>query len=417
MVKAVIYARYSCELQREQSIDGQVRECLAFAKSKGYEIINQYIDRAISAKTDDRPSFQQMIRDGTEHKFEAIIVWKVDCFARNRLDALQYKSILRKTHVKVVSATENISDGPEGILLESVLDGLAEYYSADLAQKVKRGMTENVLEGKFNGGLIPYGYKVVDQKYQIDENEAQLIKEIFNLYANTEISANKISKYLTSKGIFNRNGNPFNNGTIYGILGCRKYIGEYSIGDHVNKNGIPAIIDEDTFNRAFQKRATFKKHSSCFRSKVGYALAGKAYCGICGDILIGESSTKRDQTYNYYRCSNYRKKKCELPAVKSVLLEKIVVESTIRFLQDTISVDEMAKTLLEQRFGKNCSSTILQNKILEIQKKMDNIISTIESGQEFDELKKRYEELQDQRITLEAECIKGKRKSFNHIEA
>ena len=117
MVKAVIYARYSCELQREESIDGQVRECLAFAKSKGYEIINQYIDRAISAKTDDRPSFQQMIRDGTDRRF----------VARNRLDALQYKSILRKAHVKVISATENISDGPKGILLESVLDGLAEY--------------------------------------------------------------------------------------------------------------------------------------------------------------------------------------------------------------------------------------------------------------------------------------------------
>ena len=209
MVKAVIYARYSCELQREESIDGQVRECLAFAKSKGYEIINQYIDRAI-------------------------IVWKVDRFARNRLDALQYKSILRKAHVKVISATENISDGPKGILLESVLDGLAEYYSADLAQKVKRGMTENVLEGKITGGRIPFGYKKEGQKYVIDAERASIVRELFNQYANTTITCKGLAEYVKSKGFLNGDGKPFKDATIYNMLRNEKYMGILRFGETVN---------------------------------------------------------------------------------------------------------------------------------------------------------------------------------------
>lgn len=258
MVKAVIYARYSCELQREESIDGQVRECLAFAKSKGYEIINQYIDRAISAKTDDRPSFQQMIRDGTDRRFDAIIVWKVDRFARNRLDALQYKSILRKAHVKVISATENISDGPKGILLESVLDGLAEYYSADLAQKVKRGMTENVLEGKITGGRIPFGYKKEGQKYVIDAERASIVRELFNQYANTTITCKGLAEYVNSKGFLNGDGKPFKDATIYNMLRNEKYMGILRFGETVNTKGAPQIVDEVTFKIVQEKMALEK---------------------------------------------------------------------------------------------------------------------------------------------------------------
>ena len=141
----IIYARYSSDNQREESIDGQIRECKEFAEKNDIRIIDTYIDRALSAKTDNRPSFQQMIKDSSKGLFDVIIVWKLDRFARNRYDSAHYKNILKKNGVKVVSATEAISSGAEGILLESMLEGYAEYYSAELAEKINRGLTENCL--------------------------------------------------------------------------------------------------------------------------------------------------------------------------------------------------------------------------------------------------------------------------------
>ena len=133
---AVIYARYSTDSQREESIEGQIRECTAYAEKNGFTVVKHYIDRAISAKTDNRPQFQQMIKDSERGIFDVIIVWKLDRFARNRYDSARYKTQLKRNGVKLVSATEVISAGPEGIILESVLEGYAEYYSADLAEKV-----------------------------------------------------------------------------------------------------------------------------------------------------------------------------------------------------------------------------------------------------------------------------------------
>ena len=130
-MKAVIYARYSSDNQTEASIEGQLRECMEFAEHTGIDVIGNYIDRALSAKTDNRPEFQRMIKDSYKHAFDCIIVWKLDRFARNRYDSAHYKTLLKKNGVKVISAKETIANGSEGILLESVLEGMAEYYSAD----------------------------------------------------------------------------------------------------------------------------------------------------------------------------------------------------------------------------------------------------------------------------------------------
>ena len=130
-MKAVIYARYSSDSQREESIEGQLRECTAFAEKNDITILRHYIDRAFSAKTDNRPEFQNMIRDSGKKLFDMIIVWKLDRFARNRYDSARYKAQLKKNGVRVVSATEVISDGAEGIILESVLEGYAAHTCAE----------------------------------------------------------------------------------------------------------------------------------------------------------------------------------------------------------------------------------------------------------------------------------------------
>ena len=162
-MKGVIYARYSSDSQREESIEGQLRECKAFAEKNDIQIVETYIDRALSARTDRRPDFQRMIGDSAAKNFDAVIVWKLDRFARDKFDSAYYKRILKNNGAKVISATEAISDGAEGILLESILEGMAEYYSAELSEKIIRGLTENALKCKYKGGTLPLGY-VIDSE-------------------------------------------------------------------------------------------------------------------------------------------------------------------------------------------------------------------------------------------------------------
>ena len=183
-MNAVIYARYSSDNQREESIEGQLRECKEFAEANDMTIVDTYIDRALSAKTDNRPDFQRMIKESVKGAFELVIVWKLDRFARNRYDSAHYKAVLQKNGVKVVSATEKISQTPEGILLESLLEGMAEYYSAELAEKVTRGLTENALKCKYNGGTLPIGYAIDENQFFVIEHlTAPAVLDAFKHYA------------------------------------------------------------------------------------------------------------------------------------------------------------------------------------------------------------------------------------------
>ena len=186
-MKAVIYARYSSDNQREESIEGQIRECTAYAEKHDMTVLGTYIDRAFSAKTDNRPDFQRMIKESSKKLFDVVLVWKLDRFARNRYDSAHYKAILRKNGVKVVSAMESIAEDSTGILLESLLEGYAEFYSAELGEKVRRGQHENALKCKSNGGGIAYGYFInKDNQFEIDPLQAQVVQEVFTRYSEGE---------------------------------------------------------------------------------------------------------------------------------------------------------------------------------------------------------------------------------------
>lgn len=264
----IIYARYSSDNQREESIDGQIRECKEFAENNDIRIIDTYIDRALSAKTDNRPSFQQMIKDSFKGLFDVIIVWKLDRFARNRYDSAHYKNILKKNGVKVISATEAISSGAEGILLESMLEGYAEYYSAELAEKINRGLTENALKCKYNGGSVAFGYMIDDeQHFQINPTLAPVVLNIFNDYLSGK-TQKEIRDELNNKGLKNANGREFTINNISKILTNRRYVGNYIYKDVVIENGIPAIIPNDVFDKVQEMIAVNKCAPS--RHKAAY---------------------------------------------------------------------------------------------------------------------------------------------------
>ena len=225
MKKAVIYARYSSEKQNEQSIEGQVKDCQEWAKNNEINIVDIYHDEALTGRTDKRPAFQRMIADAKNGKFDYILVWKIDRFARNRYDSAIYKSQLKKHGVKVISVKENIADGPEGIILESVLEGMAEYYSANLSQNVLRGMHQNAEQGKYLGGTVPLGYKIDKEKrYVINKDSSTIVKKIYELYASDH-TMKEICQILNSSGHKTYTGRKFSYDSVRRILTNKKYIG------------------------------------------------------------------------------------------------------------------------------------------------------------------------------------------------
>ena len=299
-MKAVIYARYSSDNQREESIEGQIRECTAFAEKNGITILRHYIDRAFSAKTDNRPEFQNMIKDSGKRLFDMIIVWKLDRFARNRYDSARYKATLKKNGVKVVSATEVISDGAEGIIPESVLEGYAEYYSADLSEKVVRGMTENALKSKYNGGTRPIGYLIdSDQCFQLDPLTVSFVREAFQRY-DEGATMTQIRDWLNEQGVKNTRGQKMTYNSVQHLLNNRRYIGEYTYRDIVVPDGIPAIVPQDLFDRVQEKLAKNKKAPARHKAEDDYLLTTKLFCGYYGAYLCGESGTSHTGTVHHY---------------------------------------------------------------------------------------------------------------------
>lgn len=251
MQTAVIYARYSSDNQTEQSIEGQLRVCEEYAKKNNILILGTYIDRAMTGTNDNRPDFQRMIKDSSRKEWNYVICYKLDRFSRNKYETAIHKKTLRDNGVKVLSAMENIPDTPEGIILESLLEGMNQYFSAELAQKVKRGMRETRLKGLYQGGGLPYGYKVVNRKIVIDETKAEAIRFIFNQYL-LGISVREIIANLTEKGILYK-GKPFAINTVYGMLSNEKYSGIYKHGEEVIDNMYPQLIDKEIYESVRHK--------------------------------------------------------------------------------------------------------------------------------------------------------------------
>ena len=271
-IKAVIYARYSSSGQREESIEGQIKDCTTFAKRNGYTTIGTYIDRALTATTDKRPEFQKMIRDSKRKQFDLIIVQKLDRFARNRYDSAKYKYQLRQNGVRVVSATETIAEGSAGILTEAMLEGMAEWYSENLKENVLRGLTVNASKCKWNGGTLPIGYVVDEERHlQVNELTAPYVLEVFKKYDSGK-TIKEIQGFLNEKGITNTKGKPVSWSAVQHMLSNRRYIGEYSFREIVIPDGIPVIVPLDLFERVQEKLEKNSKAPSRNKAKENYLL-------------------------------------------------------------------------------------------------------------------------------------------------
>ena len=344
--KAVIYARYSSHGQQEQSIDGQLRDCYAFADREGYSIVGEYIDRALTGRNDDRPDFQRMLSDAQKKQFQCIIVWKLDRFARNRYDSAVHKADLKKHGVRVVSATENITDEPEGIMLEGLLESLAEYYSANLSKHVKRGQRESVLNGNVPGGVPPYGFKLVNKKLVADETKAPIIRQIFEQYAKG-VPKKKIFEELNARGIRNAYGKPFTYSSLQNNLRNPKYIGKFIFNGEEVPGCCEALVSEEIFNAVQKRLDSVKRAPAAQKAKQEYLLQGKAFCGCCGAPLVGESGRGRGGVYHYYACAEKKKRHtCNKKNEKKGFLEWYVVEQTVEYVLTPERIDYIAARIV-----------------------------------------------------------------------
>lgn len=406
-MNGVIYARYSSENQREESIDGQLRECRAFAEKNGIRVIDSYIDRALSAKTDNRPQFQQMIKDSSKCLFDVVIVWKLDRFARNRYDSAHYKNILKKNGVKVVSATEAISSGAEGILLESMLEGYAEYYSAELAEKINRGLTENALKCKYNGGTVALGFTIDEnQNYQINLTTAHIVREIFNDYI-AGMTQSEIKDSLNNKGLKNNIGRNFTVNNIANILSNRRYVGDYVYSDTVIENGIPAIVPREVFDKVQDMLAVNKKAPSRHKAVDDYLLTTKLYCGKCMSFMVGESGNAKGRRYAYYKCVNTKRNKtCDKKPVKKDWIENIVINQVIQFIRNDELIEKLINKIMSIQDKESPTLKVLKKQLSQTNKAIENMIAAIEQGIITKSTKARLDELEITKENLETEIEK-----------
>lgn len=349
MIDIVVYARYSSLAQTEQSIEGQLRVCNEYAQRNKYNILHEYIDRATTGTNDKRPAFLQMIEDSKRKKFKYILVYKLDRFSRNKFDNAIYKHILAQNGVKVISATEAISNTPEGVLLEGLLEMFAELYSQDLSQKVKRGVRESILKGNFIGGNVLYGYKVVDKKIVIDEDTAPAIRYLFQEYASGK-SKKKIIQELNAKGYRTQKGKPLTLNSFQNNLSNKKYIGVYEKDDIVKTDYYPAIIDKQTFEQVQEKLKQHKQQPATQKAKIEYILTGKLFCGHCGEHMVGVSGTsKTKDRHYYYVCSKrYKTHNCHKKYEHKDKIENMVIMDTYNYILSDEQLDIIANGVLNE---------------------------------------------------------------------
>ena len=352
-----------------------------------------------------------MIEDSAKRQFQAVIVYRLDRFTRNRYDSAIYKARLKKNGVKVLSAMENLNGSPESIIMESLLEGMAEYYSVELSQKITRGMRENALKGKALGGQRVLGYKVnSDCYFEIDETTAPVVVDIFKLYSSGK-TVKEICDILNARGVKTARGGAFNKNSLHTILTNKKYIGIYKTKYGEIVGGIPAIIDKELFEMVALRMEQNKKAPARAKAEINYLLSTKLFCGKCRSAMVGESGTsKTGKKYYYYACvKKKREKACDKSNVKKDWIEDLVIQRTVTDILKDDVIEKIADRLVELQKAEAAESgtmLYLQNSLAEIQVSIKNIMTAIEKGIITESTKTRLTELEDEKRNVEIEIAK-----------
>ena len=405
---AVAYARYSSAGQRDVSIEQQLADIRAFAAREGYTIVHEYADHARSGFKDvsARAAFQSMIAAAEKGSYDTIIAWKVDRFGRNREDSAIYKGKLRRFGVRVLYAMEPIPEGSAGVLLEGMLEATAEWYSRQLSENVTRGMTDNAHRCLYNGTRILGYTRGPDGRYAIQPEEAAIVRNIFDLY-RSGFSAARICRQLNDQGLRTSHGKNFAPEGLMRILTNERYTGVYIWGSIRVPDGMPAIIDRSTWEEAQRMKKKTARHVE--QGAVDFLLTGRAFCGLCGAAMIGDSGTGKTGTrHYYYSCQAHKARKgCSKKSVSKDYLESAVVD----FVLDHVLADEQiektadAVMALQQEELKHSPLAAMEAEQAKILKQIENINNAIAAGiwnsSTSAMLKKLEDQAEDLRVSVE----------------
>lgn len=374
MLRAALYARFSSENQREESILAQFRDSTEYCKKHNYAIVAKYADEAKSGTTTiGREQYKLMLKDAQKGKFDVVVFHKIDRNARNELDYYITKHKLEEAGVKYAYSRQDIdSTSPEGQMMESMLVGMAAYYSRNLSNEIKKGLRENAIQGKCTGGRPPYGFSVdADKKLIINEDEAPAVRMIFDLYA-AGVHYGVIRKRLFNAGYRNRAGKEFTLASIYEILRNRKYVGDLYLGktlfrkgkrnthqvsDNVQyfENVIPAIVSRDIFEEVQVKLDQNKRRSGAGNAKAIYALSGLIYCGKCGSAMVAHSTKNSRGIKNYYyRCPKGRlvgDEKCPQKFINRDDIEETVYQLIRKLFTAPDAHDQIKRIIAKNNMG------------------------------------------------------------------
>lgn len=408
----VIYARFSSHTQNEQSIEGQLKECKAYAAAHGMTIVGEYIDRAMTGTNDNRPDFQKMIRDSERHKFEAVLVYQLDRFARKREDSAIYKARLKRNGVRVISAMEPIAQDASGILVEGVLESMAEYYSAELSQKIHRGMDINAEKCLSIGSNPGLGFIVnKDKTFSIDPEGAAIVREIYERFAAGETKS-EIVRDMQRRHVKTAIGNEFSMNSLTKILSNKRYIGYYLYKGTETPDGMPRILDDELFYRVqIQLEKTHAVHTKS-HGDGEYLLTTKLFCGHCKEMMIGYGGTsKTGRQYHYYACKKAKKKQCDKKIVSKELIENRVIEACLAMLTPE-NCDFIAKKVMETVSSDRDILPIknLKKAIKDADAAIENLWQSLERGETSDLISERIRQKQEEKERYLAELEKEERK-------
>ena len=425
--RAALYARFSSDNQRSESIDAQVRAMNDYCKRNNIVIVNTYVDEAKSATTDRRPAFQQMIADSSLAIFDIVLVHKLDRFARNRYDSAIYKRELKKHNVQVFSVLENLDDSPESIMMESVLEGMNEYYSQNLARETMKGMRETAYQCKHTGGKPPLGYDIdiETRRLIVNEYEAETVRIIFNMYSDG-FGYTSILNELQTQNRKTKVGKDFMKNSLYSILTNPKYTGMYVFNrssaksiygtrnTHLLKesdeiiaieDGCPQIIDSETYEKVQKRLDTHKHTGGRLNAKTLYLLSGKVFCKDCGRSMVGNSvhCGRSKALYITYRCPNKRRY-CSNKETNRDYLEGYVISLLEKEIFSASAMKRITKRIETNRnnHAENLQATRqrLEDELSQTETSITNIANAIASGIISAALTDKLQELEDEKKKL-----------------